>query len=165
MRRRSSTTIALLWVCLGSAACAGIAVRPVSDAKNEKDAGIRFYQSAPYLLIKTDNKGGVTGEILWLPDVNQRMSAYAYSYLATNDTTLKFSNGMMTSATSEVDTSAIPKALLTTIVSLAEKAMNDPNAPKRVAPGPSLYRIRVKGTMATLIGDDGDIDINFGEAK
>ena len=145
-----------------SSGCAGISVRRV-DQDNETVKGIRFYQSAPYLLIVTDNKGGVTTQVLYLPDTNRLMSAYLYNKVATSDSTLKFKNGVLTSAVAEVDTAVVPKAILNAIATAAAAAFNQAGgAQAKLAPGPYLYRIKVEGNSATLIGSNQTLVVKFG---
>jgi hypothetical protein len=149
-----------------SSGCAGISVRPVAQGHdNETVKGIRFYQSAPYLLIVTDNKGGVTTQVLYLPDTNRLMSAYLYNKVATSDSTLKFKNGVLTSAVVEVDTAVVPKAILNAIATAAAAAFNQAGGGQaKLAPGPYLYRIKVEGNSATLIGSNQTLVVRFGTA-
>lgn len=160
MKTIASSLITLLLL----AGCAGVAVRPTTDSASEK--GLRFYQSAPYLLIVTDNKGSVTAQVIYLPDTSRLMAAYFYNVLASNDATLKFKNGYLTSATADIDTGVVPKAILNAIATAALARFNMPEEgePKR-APGPYLYKIVVSGNQAKLIGTNETIAVKFGSTK
>lgn len=148
----------LFGVVLG--ACAGTDVRPIpapvidagskrviEDADASED-GIRFFQSAPFLLVHSDGKGGLSSEVIYLPDLTKKMAVRPYAYLASNKTTLTFSNGTLSQQTTTVDETTIPKAVVSAIQTAATAALkamfNDPNsraANGAVFPNPYLLRI------------------------
>lgn len=139
--------------------CAGIRVEPDSDAA----AGVRYYQSSPYLLVTTDNDGGLKSELLYLPNLRKKMSARPYSFLAKNDSTLEFENGVLRTGETEGDATVVPKAVLSALEKVATAAIAAMNAPteggpKRV-PGPVLFRIDVNcgGGQACLVGPQGKV--------
>lgn len=141
------------------AGCAGIRVEPDSD----KAAGVRYYQSSPYLLVTTDNDGGLKTELLFLPNLKKKMSARPYSFLAKNDSALDFQNGILQTGESEGDATVVPKAVLSAlekVATVAIAAMNAPTegGPKRV-PGPILFRIDVNcgGGKSCLVGPEGEV--------
>jgi hypothetical protein len=142
--------------------CAGIKVEP----NTSESAGIRYCQSSPYLLVTTDNDGGIKTELLFLPDCSRKMSARPYSVLAKNDTTLEFENGVLRTGESEADTAIVPKAVLSALekvatTAFAAAAANAPAAtePRRV-PGPILFRIELNCdgcNKVRLIGPNGTV--------
>jgi hypothetical protein len=138
------------------AGCAGLAAGPVNDERQDKSArGFRYFQPAAFLIIHTDNKGGLTSQIQYLPDTTRRMSVRPYSYGATNEFELKFHNGMLTQASSDVDETIVPKAVLDALkdVLTAAAALNAP--PLRqgtTAPAPVIYKIEVRGSTIVLKG-------------
>jgi hypothetical protein len=134
--------------------CAGVRHRP-ADA-GDSVQGIRYYRSAPYLLVHSDAKGGIVSKIMYLPDQTQIMVAKPKSTLASLKTTLKFENGVLTSAVEEPDAGILPGAIL----SAAEKvlpALLAANAkPSDTVPAPHLYRIVVEGDEISFHGGKGD---------
>lgn len=146
-------------------ACAGMNVKKISTTDDDKDTGLRFYRNVPYLLVTTNNQGGVTTEVTYLPDTNELMSAHVYSQGASNETSLKFKDSVLTSATVDVDTTVIPKTVLNTIATLVSAGVFNVaggEESSKKAPGPYLYRIKVRGSTAELIGSDEVISINIG---
>lgn len=161
---------AVVWtapiVAIAFAGCAGLDVRPLgSEAALDAAArGIRYYQPAPFLLVTTDNKGGLSSQIVYLPDTTQKMSAQPYSFAAKNDVTLKFESGVMTSASVDVDETVLIKSSLDVVKDvLAARAMAGAarNAVSGTpsAPAPSLFKIVVRSDSISLIGGQG-VDIN-----
>src|ERR1700734_920035 len=91
--------------------CAGLDVVPVpNDSVDAAARGYRFYQQAPFLFVRSDGKGGLSRDIVYLPDTNQKMSAQPYAYLASINATLSFSNGSLTEASAVGDETVIPAA-------------------------------------------------------
>lgn len=131
------------------AGCAGI------DAWPEKtnDLGVRYYTQAPFLLVHTDGKGGLTSELIWLPDTTKVMTIRPYTYLAKNEGALKFDEGVLTSAKSVADETAIPNAILGALKTAAIAALNAPTASDTV-PSPRLFKILINGDTISLIGNE-----------
>lgn len=157
-------TVLVFW-----AGCAGVDVRTIGadPAKDKSAQGYRYYQQAPYLLVATDNEGGLTSQILYLPDTSMKMSVEPYSYAALNDTTLKFEGGVLTSASTIADETVIPKAALEALKEVLAAAVKsaafDIVQQQTVAPTPSLYKIVVKGEVVQLVGGQGSpTEINTG---
>ena len=148
-------------------ACAGITVKPV---ENEKQVdGFRYYEMAPFLFIHTDGKAGVSSEIVWLPDQTRKMSIHPYSILASNNTTLKFNNGMLTESSATVDETVVPNAILTALAAAAKvlpfKAGPQPAPTPSIATGqvpvPYLYKISVNAKGEVILsGGSPPININ-----
>lgn len=103
--------------------CAGIAHRALTDVENETAKGLRYYDSSPYLLVQTDNDGGLKSELVYLPDQTKRREAKPYTFLATNNTTLEFVKGVVTTTTSETDSTAVPAAVVQALQKVASEAV------------------------------------------
>jgi hypothetical protein len=142
--------------------CAGLDVQTIgmNSEKDQTAKGYRYYQASPYLLVATDNKGGLNSQIIYLPDMMKKMSVRPYAYGASNESTLKFENGVLTQAAATVDETIIPKAVLDSlkdVLAAAAKAaaFNVVEATQTTAPAPSLYKIVVHGDQISLIGGQG----------
>lgn len=162
MNRASSILGILASVLL--TACAGMTVTPVnSDADDGTALGVRYYGNSPYLLVRTDSDGGVVAELEYLPDRAKKMSARPYNYLASNATTLQFTNGVLASSSVEADSTVVPATILGVLKDLAIAAVKagsgaglsgDPReAPK--APLPVLFKIVTDESGVHLWGPDG----------
>jgi hypothetical protein len=140
--------------------CAGLKVSGVTDDNAER--GIRYYESSPYLLVHTDNEGGLTTELIYLPDLSKKMSARPYNYLANSSTTLNFKNGVLSSAETKVDETAVPKAILGAIetAAMAVLAADEPKGELHQVPPPYLFKIVFEGKDIKLKGGPGDIPIS-----
>jgi hypothetical protein len=136
--------------------CAGISVAPV--ANDAKARGYRFYQPAPFLFVRSDGKGGLTSEVVYLPDSTQIMSARPYAVLASNNATLSFSNGVLTEASAVVDETVLPTAIIDAVskAAVAAIAADLPKNSQTTAPVPYLFRI--------FIDDKGVVHLNGGPA-
>ncbi len=112
--------------------CAGLEVEPVLNAAADKAArGFRYYRSAPFLLVYTDNKGGLQTKLLYLPDPTRKMSVRPYNCLASNKATLVFDKGRLTQAKTEIDETAIPSAVITSLEKVAKELVKARLAPPR----------------------------------
>lgn len=158
-------------LCLGLTtlvvACAAVKHAPVSCEEDPRATGIRYYRSAPYLLVHSDGKGGLRSEIIWLPDQTAKMSATPSSFLAKLESTLVFDKGVLTNSTDTADATALPKAILSALEKavpaiLAMRSAEDgkPKEKECLVPAPFLYRIVVEGDKITLVGGDGDVEIH-----
>lgn len=147
--------------CLG--ACAGLSVHPVADDATAR--GIRYYHEAPFLFVYPDGKAGIAAEIKWLPDTRHVMSARPYGIFAKNETTLEFTNSVLTSATITTDETAVVKASIDALGKMLAAA-NTGDQETQI-PGPQLYRIIIRdGQIAlkggTLEGPNGEaVEINL----
>jgi hypothetical protein len=145
--------IAVATVCAGLGGCAGLDVAPVGHANGLTDAnarGYRYYEQAPFLFVRSDGKGGLTSEIIYLPDTNRLVSAQPYAYFATIDATLTFNNGTLTEAKVVGDQTAVPAAFVDALgkVAVAAIGANAPGA--TTAPRPYLFKITFNDTTFTL---------------
>ncbi len=149
----SSKTLIICTLTIVLAGCAGVSVVTVkeSDAQNqcikaslrsicdEKATGFRYYEPAPFLFVHSDGAGGIAAEVVWLPDTTKKMSISPYAYLASNKTTLTFANGMLTEASTAVDETIIPNAVLSAIVTAGVKAIAGSEGSQ--VPVPYLFKI------------------------
>lgn len=145
--------VAAAALCAGVCGCAGLDVAPVGRVGGLTDAdarGYRYYEQAPFLFVRSDGKGGLTSEIIYLPDTNRLMSARPYAYLATIDATLTFNNGALTEAKVIGDQTAVPAAFVDALgkVAVAAIAANLPG--QTTAPRPYLFKIRFNDRSFTL---------------
>lgn len=140
MRRAFGVAMAIIAVCL--AGCAGMQAGPIADAAtDDRDEGFRYYETSPFLLLYTDGKGGLKSELLFLPDTTKLRSIKPYAWGASNKTTLTFDNGRLVKATSEIDETVIPKAVISGLEKIATSAVKAANGTNEGIPGPYLFRI------------------------
>lgn len=146
--------------------CAGLNVRSLSGTGTDVKAnGIRYYEPANFLLVYSDSAGSVHTEVIQLPDTTRKMVAKPHTFLAKNKQTLTFNDGIMTQSDADVDSTAVPSAVITAIKTAATAAMkagllNDVDGSKEGSSGtkhlfleePRLYKIVVKGDCVTLLG-------------
>jgi len=130
--------------------CAGIRFDTIeSDADDEKADGIRYYEAKPFLLIYSDGKGGLVNEILYLPDLSRKRSADPFAFMATNETTLSFTSGVLTQGLSVTDETMVPKAILEAAATVAGASLKNLLA-NHIVPGdfgfppPVVFEIRSK---------------------
>jgi hypothetical protein len=168
--------VSAVGVLLGG--CAGVTYQPVSytpiardgsnaaeakkanDAADESASGIRYYQASPYLLVYSDGKGGIVWKIYYLPDQTRKMTATPYNYVAKVTANLTFSRGVLTDSTEDVDTTAVPKAILAAAEKLLPLALADTTPEERTVLPPRLYKILVAGDTITLAGGPGDTNVS-----
>ena len=135
--------VGLLILLLILNGCAGLDVEYVADDNTAR--GIRYYQSAPFLLVHTDNEGGLSSSVIYLPDLKKKFSIKPYNYLASNKLTLTFANGTLSKATNTADATAVPKAVVASLETVAQAAiaamnLREPKDEEKV-PSPYLFRI------------------------
>lgn len=152
------STIALLVSC---AACsATITYRRVTRAEDGTATGIRYYASAPYLLIYSDGKGGLKWQILYLPDQSQLMSASPVVHGGKVQMSLFFQNGVLGTSSVSADSTSIPTAVMAAAEAAAPLILAAfEKGPQPNFPAPYLYKIVVKDRTATFIGGPGDSSI------
>ena len=119
-----------------------------TDAK-----GFRYFEEAPFLFVHSDGKGGISTEIVWLPDTTRKMSIKPYAFLATNKVSLSFTNGMLTESSTTVDETVIPEAVLSAIATAVGKGLETTSAGAQL-PLPYLFKITFDPNSgeATLLG-------------
>ena len=146
--------------------CAGTTVRPIAygvapdpnalaGADDSKVNGFRYYEGANFLIVYSDGKGGLKSEVKFLPDVTQKRAIDPYAWFAKNDTTLTFTNGMLTQSKSTVDEAVLPKAVISAAskMALATIAAANEAAGQDAAylPAPVIYKIRIAGDGKLLL--------------
>jgi len=144
---------ACIGICLSG--CAGLDVHRVTEDKDAR--GYRYYDTAMFLMVTPDGKGGVTSQILALPDTTHVNSARPYAFLASNNTTLSFSNGTLTEASLVGDETAVPNAFLDALTKGAVAGIAAADLPggsqaRTAIPAPYLFKITVNGTTVNLKG-------------
>lgn len=154
---RVSTLLGVLCAGICLAGCAGMTVHKVVD--DATDEGIRYYQSSPYVLVTTDNAGGLSTQLIFLPDKTKKMSARPYNYLATNTSTLTFDKGVLKTSEVDVDSAAVPKAVLSAvetaaiaIIKGAKLAESQKKEPGPSIPLPVLFKVVVIDHKVYLVG-------------
>jgi len=132
--------------------CAGMTFS--SDQITKDLHGVRYYQTAPFLFVRSDGKGGLTSEIVYLPDTTEVMSVRPYAFMATNDAALTFTNGVLTEASATVDETVVPNAFVDALGKVATAAMaaDLPAGADASVPPPYLFKITVDGQKITLEG-------------
>ena len=139
--------------------CAGVAIKPIKDETQDKmDRGIRYYESAPYLLVYADNKGGISSKILYMPDLSRKMSAKPYNFMASSEFVMDFTNGVLTGSKSTIDETVIPKAVVSALEKAASSAvkfaaLNEASKMDFEIPQPYLYKIVIDSQSVLLIGE------------
>lgn len=157
----------LLVACLFLFSCAGLEIEKAETSSK----GIRYYESSPFLLVYTDNKGGLTSKIIYLPDSTKLMSVRPVSILAKNDATLKFDKGLMTQTKAVVDETAIPSQVISSLGTVATsliKAANASDGNKTYeVPPPYLFRIVISESNGafSLAGKASPTKIRVTKAK
>ena len=144
--------------------CAGITYGTItSEAEDLKATGLRFYDSSPYLLVQTDNQGGLTSEFLYLPDRTKKRHAKPYTFLSSNTTTMEFQKGILTSSVSDTDSSIVPVAVVKALEQVASSAVKltefdfAGGNTGRNAPRVYLFKIvKVNGEWG-LVGAEGNM--------
>jgi hypothetical protein len=143
------------------AGCAGTTVKPAGTPDQDRTAnGIRYYEAAPFLLVYTDGKGGAVSQLKFLPDVTTKRSIDPFAVLAQNETTLTFTNGVLSQSKTVVDETVVPKSIISALEKVATAAMS---AAAADAPGgfrqadlplPRLYKIVISGNDISLEGGE-----------
>jgi len=123
-------------------------------------SGIRYYETAPYLLVFADGKGGIKWKIYYLPDQTQKRTIEPSVFLASITTNHTFSNGMLTGNKVTADTTTLPKAVITAVQGLLTSAAAlDQAKPDHVVPPPRLYKIKIDDGKVELLGGAGDVPV------
>jgi hypothetical protein len=154
------TTVVAFVACMSAldlCGCAGITVSGAAPASPEdtKAEGFRYYQAKPFLFVHADGKGSLSSELIWLPDPSKIMSIHPYAVLASNSTTLKFTNGTLDEASATVDETVVPSAILSALASANVVKFIDTTASPLPntgdVPAPYLFRILYDTTNGTVI--------------
>ncbi|WP_397380467.1 hypothetical protein [Prosthecobacter sp.] len=104
-------------------ACAGLSGRSLTEEQDWSATGFRYYDSSPYLLVYTDNKGGLNSELKYMPDLTKKRQVKPYQFLASVEGSLTFEDGILTGAESNGDGTAVPKAVISALEKAAKAAI------------------------------------------
>ena len=142
--------------------CAGCSASVKYAREDDPSTGIRYYESAPYLLIYSDGKGGLKWQILSLPDQSHVMTVAPVVHGGgKSQMSLSFQNGVLGTSTVAGDTTAIPSALIAAaqaVIPLVAAAVFEGQKPAEF-PKPYLYKIVVSGGTVEFLGGEGDATI------
>ncbi len=163
---------ARLWNCAVGAllllltGCVGTTIEDIPAERDQDARGVRFYNSAPFVLVTSDRRGSLTSQFMYLPDTTRLLGARPYAFMGVNKTTLTFKNGVLESAKVTTDDTAVPKAIVAAVeaaATAAAKAFLDQGgvAADTGVPPPILLRVvflgdgsvKLKGGVA--VGPDG----------
>ena len=135
--------IVTLVLCIMTVGCAAKVTHQMVT-KADDGSGIRYYDSAPYLLVYSDGRNGLVWEIIYLPDQSHVMMATPVILGGQTQMTLGFSNGVLTNASSIGDTTALPKALIAAVqTALPLLAAAGAGQAQPGFPAPYLYKLVV----------------------
>jgi hypothetical protein len=151
----------MIALCIFISGCSATVIHKIS-ANDETETGIRYYDSAPYLLVYSDGKNGLNWQIIYLPDQTHVMSANPQIIGGRTEMTLSFNSGVLTTASTVGDTTALPKALIAAVQTALPFLAETLKGPAPRAPGfpaPSLYRLVVSDGVLLFKGQQGDTKI------
>jgi hypothetical protein len=144
-------------------ACSGCTATVTYQHEDAGPKGVRYYESAPYLLVYSDGKGGLKWQIYYIPDQSHIMTATPTVRGGKAQMTLYFVNGALSSSTVAGDTTTIPNAILAAaqaaIPLIAAAVVAEKSAPPPGFPKPYLYKIIVSGSAVEFRGGQGDSSI------
>ncbi len=160
----------LLLLFVACSGCANTTVTPIyTDAQDMGEKGFRYYASAPFILVYADGKGGLTSKLIYLPDTRRWYSLRPHEFVASNKASLKFSNGVLTEAKIEGDGTALPKAIVESLKSIAvakAAGVGFREAADYSVSGPYLYRIDIgengKLALIEVAGSGATVHIKAG---
>jgi hypothetical protein len=159
----------LLASSLALGACAGTDVARVANPAygaggkytDEEADGIRYYESSPFLLVYSDGRGGLNSQLLFMPDLTKKRVVDPFAVLASNASTLTFTNGVLTQGKTVVDETVVPKATLGALTQVATALIKGTlnaagQTPTAELPPPQLFKIVLgKDGSARLVGGGG----------
>jgi len=168
----SNSLVCTVAFALMLSACAGTTVSRIAhpgvpqtadqpaDMNDDDASGIRYYESAPFLLVYSDGKGGLVSQLVYLPDLTQKRVINPYAYLAANNSTLTFDKGVLTQGKVIADETVVPKALIGVLQQSAAASIGRSfnaagGAPSPQLPPPQLFRIVLEKGQARLVGGPG----------
>ena len=149
----------VLAIALAITGCSKIThSRVATEADDERADGIRYFQASPYLIVHSDGKGGLSWSVVYLPDQTKKMIAKPFNLFAKLDSTLTFSNGVLTSAKDILTADAVPKAIVAAAEKVAPLLLGAARADigEQAIPAPRIYKIVPHG--------NGDVEFFGGPA-
>jgi len=166
---RPLVTLSRLACVLILSGCAGVNVTPVSNEEQDLAAdGFRYYETATFLIVYADGKGGITSELKQVCDTTRKRAIDPYGVMAKNDLTLSFDHGCLKGEKTDIDETVVPKALVSAVQAavvaaapLLDKAQAEGTTGPRVAniPAPLIYRLTVENGYVVLRGGTSNPDI------
>jgi hypothetical protein len=154
-------------LALTSSACSATVTHShiTSPEADAAATGVRYLGTSPYLIAYSDGKGGVVTEVKYLPDPAKKMSAKPDAKLADVDTKMDFDRGVLTTSVESGDATAVPKAIVKAVETLAPKllaALNKADTAKEyTVPAPYVFKIVVNGNDVYFLGGQGDAPIKI----
>ncbi len=148
--------IAVKLACLASmASCTGVSYKTVTN--DDTADGFRYYDSSPYLLVQTDNKGGLTSDLKYLPDPTKKRSVRPWQFLSKNEAAFTFDNGILTSSEAVQDSTVIPKAVIGALEQMAKAAIKLSPYDQAAPAGPRVYLFKIvkENGKWCLLGAEG----------
>ncbi len=139
---RGGVTVVLLSIVLLHTGCASVKHLSASQATDDADRGIRYYETSPYLLVYPQPGGSAKIEIHHLPDPTRRRSTQIKAWGGAKvRTELAFEKGCLVSSRNETAASEPPVALLAAVEELLPllALMNLPQE-ESALPAPSIYK-------------------------
>jgi hypothetical protein len=140
---------------------AGCTATVTYQREASNSAGIRYYESAPYVLVYSDGKGGLKWQILYLPDQSRVMTVTPEVRGGKTQMTLYFQNGVLGTSSTSGDSTTIPNAIIAAaqaavpfLLAAVAEGQKQPGFPP-----PYLYKVVVNGDDVTFIGGHGDTPI------
>jgi len=131
-----------------------------ADTNDATATGIRYYESAPYLIVYSDGHGGLLWQIRYLPDQSRLMTATPKVSGAHVETTMYFQNGILASSSTVGDTTELPKAIIATIQNaIPLLAAAAEGQTRKGFPAPYIYKLVVKDNTITFLGGEGNTNV------
>jgi hypothetical protein len=154
---------AVIAAAITTTGCATVAHQHIPDDEaDRRSTGVRYYATSPYLLVYSNGKGGIITELKYLPDPAKKMAAAPAATLANVEATLTFDRGVLTSAVTKGDATAVPTAIVKAVETIAPAllaALNEAATEKElIMPAPHIYKVVVNGTSVSFRGGKGDAD-------
>jgi hypothetical protein len=181
LRRSSGAFLrSIVWtaVAVSMMGCAGTkyATESPSIGQASEVEGIRYYNDAPFVLVYSDGKGGLSSSLIWLPDTTKVRILRPYAWASKNNATYKFNNGVLTEAKSVVDETIVPAAVLTAAKDIVLARFPNADAagaqPGTAIPPPALFRIVVDANGDVLLRgaygkdkNEKELDVNVTVSK
>ena len=157
----------IIALCLLAAGCSATVTHEQATA--ESGSGIRYYDSAPYLLIYSDGRGGLKWQIRYLPDQSHIMMATPSIVGGRTEMTLNFQNGVLATASTVGDTTELPKAIIAAVQSALPLLAAAEGPAQKGFPAPYLYKLVIRDNELTFIGGQGNasiqVPINQGQPR
>jgi hypothetical protein len=159
-------SLAVIWLISILMGCATVQYHQVGEGEDEDERGIRYYGSSYYLIAYSNGNGGLVTEIKSMPDQNKLMSVKPSQFLASINSTLTFSNGVLTESEVEATATQVPEAILAAVEKVAgvlAKLLNETGQEKELTreyrvPAPYIYKIVVRGSDVHFYGGQGTTD-------